>query len=141
VIHAPACGDRKRALILSPGSWIVGGVGGRVRCCRRLMEKSRSRYKTSFLETSIYLTGRGIEGMIHDCEEGEMQLMIFEGQIRSRASPKEIGILSKGEKTSQKRKQKTEASTQQTERRRGRVPSSSSPSKGFFVLQEREWSF
>jgi hypothetical protein len=91
---------------VSPGSWIAGGAGGGVRCCRRLMEKSRSRFKTIFLETSIYPAGRGTEGMIHDGEEGEMQLMIFKGQIRSRASPREIGILSNGEKTSKKESRK-----------------------------------
>jgi hypothetical protein len=43
------------------------------------MEKSRSRFKTVFLETSIYPTGKDTEGMINDGEEGEMQLMTFEG--------------------------------------------------------------
>jgi hypothetical protein len=93
-----------------------------VRCCRRLTKKNRSRVETIFLKTSIYPAGRGTEGTIHDGEGGEMQLIVFEGQIRSRASPREIGVLSKGEKTSKKESKKLKHQHSKTERRRGRDP-------------------
>jgi hypothetical protein len=85
------------------------------------MEKNRSRFETIFLETSIYPAGRGTEGTIHDSEGGEMQLIVFEGQ-RSRASPREIGVLSKGKKTSKKESNKLNHQHSKTERRRGRDP-------------------
>jgi hypothetical protein len=91
-------------------------------CCRRLTEKNRSRVETIFLETSIYPAGRGTEGTIHDGEGGEMQLIVFEGQIRSRASPRETGVLSKGEKTSKKESKKLKHQHSKAERKRSPPP-------------------
>jgi hypothetical protein len=70
------------------------------------MEKSRSRFKTADLENSIDPSCGGTEGTIHDGENfgrvERMQLLIFGGPGSSRASPREIGVLSKREKTSKK---------------------------------------
>jgi hypothetical protein len=68
--------------------------------------KSRSGFENFNFQNSRGLANGTAKMAIHDggddSEEGKMQLLIFKGQIRSRASPREIGVLSIREKTSKK---------------------------------------
>jgi hypothetical protein len=85
VVHASVCADWNDAQSRAPGSWNVGRARGGVRYGRRLMEKSRLGFENFKLQNSKGPTSGTAKTAIHDseddCEEGKMQLLIFEGQI------------------------------------------------------------